>query len=373
MIRFNSDYLEGAHPRILEQLASTNMAQTPGYGEDMFCDKARDTIRRLCDAPDADVHFLVGGTQTNATVLAAALLPYQGVISADSGHIAVHETGAIEATGHKVIALPGRDGKLEAGQVSEYCRKHFADESHEHMVMPNPTEVGTLYSRGDLEALRAVCDQWNLPLFLDGARLGYGLASPENTLDLPYIARTCDVFYIGGTKQGLLFGEAVVIRNAAIKKNFRYLIKQNGGMLAKGRLLGMQFEALLKDGLYMELSRQAIVLAMQLKAAFIDLKVPFLVDSPTNQQFPILPNVVLRCAGQIQRPPHRGGWRRRTCVRFFSRATGHVQMDVDRLIEDVDKHVLVESNRVLPLGADAMNGDGGRLAGTSQARHSCCQ
>ena len=212
MIRFNSDYLEGAHPRILEQLASTNMAQTPGYGEDMFCDKARDTIRRLCDAPDADVHFLVGGTQTNATVLAAMLLPYQGVISADTGHIAVHETGAIEAGGHKVIALKNTDGKLNAGQVSECCRLHFSDESHEHMVMPaavyisNPTEVGTIYSRDELNALRAVCDQWHLMLFMDGARLGYGLASPENTLDLPYIARTCDVFYIGGTKQGLLFG-----------------------------------------------------------------------------------------------------------------------------------------------------------------------
>ncbi len=343
MIRFNSDYLEGAHPRILEKLASTNMAQTPGYGEDMFCDKARDTIRRLCDAPDADVHFLVGGTQTNATVLAAMLLPYQGVISADTGHIAVHETGAIEAGGHKVIALKNTDGKLNAGQVSECCRLHFSDESHEHMVMPaavyisNPTEVGTIYSRDELNALRAVCDQWNLMLFMDGARLGYGLASPENTLDLPYIARTCDVFYIGGTKQGLLFGEAVVIRNAAIKKNFRYLIKQRGGMLAKGRLLGVQFEEVLKDGLYMELSRHAVGLAMRLRDALRALNVPMLVDSPTNQQFPILPNVVLPMLRE------KYSWAtieqvdgRHTAVRFCtSWATRN--MDVDRLIEDLNK------------------------------------
>ncbi|MBR1822136.1 MAG: low specificity L-threonine aldolase [Clostridia bacterium] len=341
MIRFNSDYLEGAHPRILERLMETNMAQTPGYGEDRFCERARDIIRALCDAPDADVHFLVGGTQTNATVLSAALLPYQGVISADTGHIAVHETGAIEASGHKVIALPGRDGKLDAGQVSEYCREHFADESHEHMVMPaavyisNPTEVGTLYSRDELNALRAVCDRWSLLLFLDGARLGYGLASPENTLDLPFIAGVCDVFYIGGTKQGLLFGEALVIQNAALKRNFRYSIKQKGGMLAKGRLLGIQFEEILKDGLYMELSEHAIALAMKLKAALRALNVPFLVDSPTNQQFPILPNVVLSMLGQkYSYATIKQVDAQRTAVRFCT-SWATRETDVDRLIEDL--------------------------------------
>ncbi len=343
MIRFNSDYLEGAHPRILERLADTNMAQTPGYGEDMFCERARDTVRRLCDAPDADVHFLVGGTQANATVLAAALLPYQGVISADTGHIAVHETGAIEAGGHKVIALKNTNGKLDAGQISECCRAHFSDESHEHMVMPaavyisNPTEVGTLYSRGDLEALRAVCDQWNLTLYLDGARLGYGLASPENTLDLKLIARLCDVFTIGGTKQGLLFGEAVVIRRDALKKNFRYFIKQHGGMLAKGRLLGVQFEEMLKDGLYMELSRHAIELAMRLRDAIRALDIPTLVDSPTNQQFPILPNVVLPLLAEkysyatIERVDAH-----HTAVRFCT-SWATREADVERLIEDLGK------------------------------------
>lgn len=341
MIRFNSDYLEGAHPKILERLAETNMAQTPGYGEDRFCEQARNTIRRLCDAPDADVHFLVGGTQTNATVLTAALLPYQGVISADTGHIAVHESGAIEATGHKVIALKNREGKLDAGQVSECCRLHFSDESHEHMVMPaavyisNPTEVGTIYSRDELAALRAVCDRWGLLLFLDGARLGYGLAAPENTLDLPFIARACDVFSIGGTKQGLLFGEAVVIRNDHLKRNFRYIIKQRGGMLAKGRLLGIQFEEMLKDGLYMELSRHAIVLAMQIKAAFADLNVPFLVDSPTNQQFPILPNVVLPLLSQkYSYATIEAVDDRHTAVRFCT-SWATRQTDVNRLTEDL--------------------------------------
>ena len=343
MIRFNSDYLEGAHPRVMQRLVETNLVQSAGYGEDEFCDEARATIRALCQAPDADVHFLVGGTQTNATVLAAALLPYQGVISADTGHIAVHETGAIEACGHKVIALNGRDGKLDAGQVSDCCRLHFSDESHEHMVMPaivyisNPTEVGTLYSREELTALRAVCDCWNLALFMDGARLGYGLASPENTLDLPFIARTCDVFYIGGTKQGLLFGEALVIRSDALKKNFRYMIKQKGGMLAKGRLLGVQFQEMLKDGLYFELSEHAISLAMKLKAALVDLGVPFMVDSPTNQQFPILPDVVLSMLRQkysyatIQRvdATHTAA---RFCTSWATR-----EADVDALIADLNR------------------------------------
>ena len=290
MIRFNSDYLEGAHPQIMQRLMETNMDQTPGYGEDAYCEQARDTIRSLCDAPEADVHFLVGGTQTNATFLAAVLKPWQGVISADTGHIAVHETGAVEATGHKVIALPNVDGRITAGQVDECCRLHFSDESHEHMVMPgavyisNPTEVGTLYTREALEALRAVCDRWNLVLFLDGARLGYGLASPENTLDLPFLARVTDAFYIGGTKQGLLFGEALVITREDIKRDFRYIIKQKGGMLAKGRLLGVQFQAALSDGLYMALSRHAIALAMRMKAAMAEMGIPFMIDSPTNQQ-----------------------------------------------------------------------------------------
>ena len=339
MIRFNSDYLEGAHPRIMQRLLETNLEQTPGYGEDEYCARAREVIRGLCRAPEADVHFLVGGTQTNFTFLSAALKPWQGAISADTGHIAVHETGAVEATGHKVLTIANRDGRLSADAVSEYCRRHFSDESHEHMVMPgavylsSPTEVGTLYHREELTALRRVCDRWNLILFLDGARLGYGLASPENDLDLPFLARVCDAFYIGGTKQGLLFGEALVIVNDALKKDFRYMIKQKGGMLAKGRLLGVQFEEMLKDGLYMELSRHAIRLAMKLKAALEGLGFGFLVDSPTNQQFPILPDALL----EALRPDFSFATiekvdRDRTAVRFCT-SWATREEDVDRLIE----------------------------------------
>ena len=343
MILFNCDYLEGAHPRIMQRLMETNMEQHPGYGEDAICDRARKTIKNLCNAPKADVHFLVGGTQTNLTLLSAALRPWQGVISADTGHIAVHETGSVEACGHKVIELPNINGKLDAGQVSEYCRLHHSDEAHEHMVMPgavyisNPTEVGTLYSREELIALRGVCDRWNLILFLDGARLGYGLASPENTLDLPFLAQTCDAFYIGGTKQGLLFGEALVISNDSLKKDFRYIIKQKGGMFAKGRLMGVQFEEMMKDGLYMELSEHASRLAMKLKAAITELGYPFLFDSPTNQQFPILPDSMLNelkknysYAYQKRMDPEH------SAIRFCT-SWATKEEDVDKLIADLRK------------------------------------
>ena len=343
MIRFNSYYLEGAHPRILERLAETNLEQTPGYGEDAHCESARAIIRRLCDAPEADVHFLVGGTQTNFTFLSAVLKPWQGVISADTGHIAVHETGAVEAAGHKVIALPGRDGKLDAEQVSECCRLHFSDESHEHMVMPgavyisNPTEVGTLYTREELAALREACDRWHLILFLDGARLGYGLASPENGLDLPFIAAVTDAFYIGGTKQGLLFGEALVITREDIKPHFRYMIKQKGGMLAKGRLLGVQFEAALEDGLYMDMARHAIALAMKLRDALREMGVPFLVESPTNQQFPILADGLLaRLKENYSFATIEKVDAARTAIRFCT-SWATREADVDRLIDDLKR------------------------------------
>ena len=300
MIRFECDYLEGAHPRILARMAETNLDQTPGYGEDAVCERARSLIRAQIERPDADVHFLVGGTQTNFTFLSAALRPHQGAISADTGHIAVHETGAVEATGHKVIALPAQNGKIDAGQVSEYCRKHFSDASREHTVMPKvvyisyPTELGTLYTCSELNALRGVCDQWKLYLYIDGARLGYGLASEACDIDLPFLGKIADAFYIGGTKQGALFGEALILLNDALKEDFRYILKQNGGMLAKGRLLGIQFETLFEDDLYMELSRHAERLAQQLRNALSALWVPVLVASPTNQLFPILPDSVLK-------------------------------------------------------------------------------
>ena len=296
MIRFECDYAEGAHPQILKRLAETNLEQTKGYGQDPYCDAARQTIRQLCQNDTADVHFLVGGTQTNTTVIASILRPHQGVISAITGHINAHETGAIEATGHKVLALPTDNGKLTAAQVEQAYTEHWSDASHEHVVQPgmvyisNPTESGTIYTKQELQALSETCRKNSLPLFMDGARLGYGLAAEGNDLTLPDIANMCDVFYIGATKVGALFGEAVVITNPALKKDFRYLIKQNGGMLAKGRLLGIQFQALLQDGLYFQISHHAIQMAMLIRDAFRSKGVTFLCQSPTNQQFPILTN-----------------------------------------------------------------------------------
>lgn len=310
MILFTSDYTEGAHPLILEKLQETNFEQTTGYGTDPHCENARRLIREACSAPDADVHFLVGGTQTNATVIASILRPYQGVLCASTGHINAHETGAIEHGGHKCLALPSADGKITAAQIKEAFVEHWADESHEHVVQPGmvyisfPTELGTIYKKSELEAISAVCHECGLPLFLDGARLGYGLVAAEElwgscgeNVTMADLARLCDVFYIGGTKQGALFGEAVVISNPALKKDFRYNIKQGGGMLAKGRLLGIQYETLFskpgEESLYISMSRNAIRLGGKLRAAFAAKGYSFKVDSPTNQLFPIMDDATI--------------------------------------------------------------------------------
>lgn len=304
MIYFNSDYTEGAHPRVLQKLVETNLEQTPGYGTDDYCRQAAGKIKTACGSQDADVHFLMGGTQTNLTLIAAALRPHQAVISAQSGHINVHETGAIEATGHKIIELPSADGKLTAAEVQAVIDEHHNDENFEHAVQPrlvyisNPTEIGTIYSLSELSAISNVCRKHEVFLYLDGARLGYGLAAPGNDLDLPAITALCDAFYIGGTKVGALFGEALVITNPLLKKDFRYLLKQKGGMLAKGRLLGLQFLALFEDGLYLEIADHAVGLAMRIKQACQKRGYPFLIDSVTNQQFPILPDSTLACIGQ---------------------------------------------------------------------------
>lgn len=300
MIRFNSDYTEGCHPAILEKLSETNMEQTAGYGEDEYCAKAAELIKKACKSETAAVHFLVGGTQTNVTVISAALKHYQGVLTAESGHINVHETGALEACGHKCLCLQTPDGKLTAEQVQSYVEGHFADDSFEHMVQPkmvyisNPTEIGTIYKKAELEALYQVCKKHNLYLFMDGARLGYGLMCKENDMTLADIAANTDVFYIGGTKVGALFGEAVVITNDALKEDFRYNIKQRGGMLAKGRLLGLQFMTLFEENRYFDMAEHAAKLAEKLKEELTRMGVPFLIDSPSNQQFPILPDSVLK-------------------------------------------------------------------------------
>ena len=341
MIRFQCDYGEGAHPSILKRLEETNMVQTAGYGEDPYCEAAREKIRELCKAPEADVQFLVGGTQTNFTVISSILRPHQGVLAAHTGHINVHETGAIEATGHKVLPLPSEDGTICAAQVREAYETHWNDENHEHVVQPgmvyisHPTENGTLYSKAQLTELSQVCRELGLPLYLDGARLGYGLTAQTADLTMEDVARLTDVFYIGGTKVGALFGEAVVITNPALKKDFRYLIKQRGGMLAKGRLLGLQFDALFTDDLYFQLGRHANELAMRLKSAFLEKGYELCYDSYTNQQFPILPSEHIE---KLRENYAFGGWDEtdddRRAVRFCT-SWATTEEVVDQLIRDI--------------------------------------
>ena len=294
MHRFTCDYEEGCLPEILRMMEDTNYVQTPGYGTDEYCGRARDMIRAFCSAPDADVHFLVGGTQANLTVISAFLRPWQGVLSARTGHINVHETGAIEATGHKVLALESPDGKVSARALKAALDAHFGDPHSEHTVQPGmlyisfPTENGQLYSLSELTDLSRICREAGIPLYLDGARMSYGLTSDACDLTAGDIARLCDVFYIGGTKCGALFGEALVITNEAFKKDFRYMIKQRGGMLAKGRMLGLQFIGLMEDGRYLTAAAKANRQAQTIRAAFEERGIPFLIPSPTNQQFPIL-------------------------------------------------------------------------------------
>lgn len=296
MISFESDYIAGAHPKILERLAETNMEALVGYGDDKYCQMAEEKIKKACNRPNAKVHFLVGGTQTNQVVISSMLADYEGVIAATSGHISVHEGGAIEFTGHKVLTLNGTDGKLNAQDIDEYVTTFYNDGNHEHMVFPgivyisHPTEYGTLYSKSELTAISSVCKKHNIPLFLDGARLGYGLASKQTDVTLQDIAELCDVFYIGGTKVGALCGEAVVFTHNNTPKHFITKMKQRGALLAKGRLLGIQFDALFTDNLYMEISRHAIEMAEKLKSLLKEKGYRFYMESPTNQQFIILEN-----------------------------------------------------------------------------------
>ncbi len=302
MIYFNCDYNEGGHPKILEALAETNLDQTPGYGEDLYCGHARALIRKACGAEQAGVHFFIGGTQVNFTVIRAALRPHQGVISPATGHINVHETGAVEATGHKVLSVPCTvEGKLTAAQVDRLCTEHYSESvPTEHMVQPKmvyisqPTENGALYSREELAALHDACKKWDLYLFADGARMGYGLTSARAEYTLEDMAKFCDVFTIGGTKCGALFGEAAVLTNPELDRDFRYAIKQNGAMLAKGRLLGLQFEALFTDGTYFEICKRANLLAEKITAACREAGFPEYAPSPTNQRFFIFPDDVLK-------------------------------------------------------------------------------
>lgn len=294
MYRLNCDYLEGAHPKIIDRLAKTNYMQTPGYGADEICDNAKLKILAACGCNDGEVYFLVGGTQTNQTVISSYLKSNEGVVSSECGHINVHEAGAIECTGHKVISLDSVNGKLDPKTVREYLEEYYADSTYKHMVRPgmiylsHPTEYGTLYTADELSKLRELCDKYDMKLFLDGARLGYGLASYGTDVTLETLAEYCDAFYIGGTKVGALFGEAVVFPRKAPSEYFVSYMKQHGALLAKGRLLGIQFDELFTDNLYYEISRYAIDLAMKVKKAFTEKGIEKYLDSNTNQQFFLL-------------------------------------------------------------------------------------
>ena len=294
MIRFESDYTQGAVPEILEALIKTNMEQTPGYGEDKYCLSAADKIRKELKCDSAAVHFLVGGTQTNFTFIASCLRPHEGVISASTGHINVHETGAVEATGHKILPIESFDGKIKAEDIEAMVVAHENDASFEHITKPKmvyismPTENGTIYSKAELEAIYEVCKKKNLILYIDGARLGYAMMCKENDVAFSDLPNLCDAFYIGGTKVGALFGEALVIVNEKYKEDFRYIEKQKGAMLAKGRLLGLQFDTLFTDGLYFKVSAHAMKLADRIRTALKEKGIRVYYNSPTNQLFPML-------------------------------------------------------------------------------------
>ena len=296
MVSFTSDYIAGAHPEVLRRLIDSNLEPLPGYGSDPYCERAKEKIRNAVGAPDAEVFFLTGGTQANAVVISTMLADYEGVIAAGTGHVSAHEAGAIEYTGHEVLELPQTDGKLLPETLRDYLSAFFADENHEHMTFPgmvylsHPTEYGTLYTRNELASIREICRKYGLRLYLDGARLAYGLMSRETDLTLPDIASLCDVFYIGGTKAGALCGEAVVFTGRNMPKHFLTSVKRRGALLAKGRLLGVQFDALFTDDLYFRIGRHAIDLAEKMKEIFHAHHIPFLLESPTNQQFVILEN-----------------------------------------------------------------------------------
>lgn len=299
MRRFDCDYMAGAHPKVMEALLRTNMELTPGYGNDTYTAEAKRLIREAIAMPDAEVFFLVGGTQTNAVAIDGVLRHHEGVLAAESGHIAVHESGAIEASGHKVLTLPHVDGKVRAEDVGRYIDDFYADETYQHMVAPGmlyisqPTEFGTIYSLAELRALSDVCHSHNIPLYIDGARMGYALAAEGADFTLSDIARLADVFYIGGTKVGTLFGEALVVTNPALLRNLFPLVKQHGALLAKGRLLGVQFAELFRDGLYYAIGAHAVRLAVRLREILRAADYDIVIESPTNQQFVRLPNDVI--------------------------------------------------------------------------------
>lgn len=344
MLNFACDYAAGGHPEILKALGTTNSERYSGYGMDEICESATAKIRKACACPDADVYYLVGGTQTNSMVIAAMLRDFEGVISAETGHINVHEAGAVEYTGHKVLPLPSHLGKIDAGELKALIQKFYGDESYTHMVFPgmvyisHPTEYGTLYTAKEFEDIYAICREYDIPLFVDGARLGYGLMSKDTDVSLEYLAKHCDVFYIGGTKVGALFGEAVVFPRNNTPKGFYTMTKQHGAMLAKGWLAGLQFDVLFTDDLYFNISKNAIEKAEQLKALFTKHNLQPKLLSPTNQQFVLIEDERL---AKLQERVKIGFWEKiddtHTMVRFCSSwyTTDEDMAELDRILSEV--------------------------------------
>lgn len=338
MLFFENDYGEGAHPAVLAHLAETNMEHLSGYGVDPYCASAKEKILNACGCPEGDVFFLVGGTQTNAVVIGSLLRRHEGVVAANSGHVSVHEAGAIEYTGHKVLEIGQENGKINAGELRAYMERFYRDGNHEHMVFPgmvyisHPTEYGTLYTKAELEAISGVCRAWKIPLYVDGARLGYGLASRETDVTLEDMARYADVFYIGGTKVGALCGEAVVFPHGA-PVYFMTMVKQQGALLAKGRLLGVQFDALFTDNLYLQISKNAIQTADRLKQALKEKNYQLLLDSPTNQLFVILEDEKLE---ELKKHVRYSFWEKfddtHTVIRLAT-SWATAMEDVEKLIE----------------------------------------
>jgi len=338
-LSFVSDYMEGAHPEILKRLLETNMEKSAGYGFDDFSESARNKIRKACDSPDADVFFLVGGTQTNAVMIDSILRPYQGVIAATTGHISGHEAGAIEFGGHKVLEIKQHEGKIKAADISHVIMEYFNDENHDHMVMPGmvylsqPTEFGTLYSLNELKEISEVCRENNVPLYLDGARLAYALACPQNDVTLKDIASLCDAFYIGGTKCGAMFGEAVVIPQHDFIPHLFTIIKQHGALLAKGRIAGIQFDTLFTDNLYDSVGKVAIEAADRIRKALDKKGYKQAFDSPTNQIFIILSKKQI---AEISNDIEIGFWQNideEHSIMRIATSWATTKEDVDRLIE----------------------------------------
>lgn len=337
-LSFSSDYMEGAHPEILRRLLETNMEKTNGYGLDPYSESAKEKIRAACNCPDAEVYFLVGGTQTNATVIDALLRSYQGVLAPESGHINTHEAGAIEFGGHKVLTLRQKNGKITAEQIREALDAYNNDANHDHMVMPGmvyisqPTEYGTIYSLDELRNISKVCRENRIPLYVDGARLAYALACPENDVTLRDLAELCDVFYIGGTKCGALFGEAVVIPRPGTIPHFFTIIKQHGALLAKGRLLGLQFDTLFTDGLYEKIGQIAIDSAARIRSALRDNGYQIYTETPTNQIFVLIDDDLMQ---RLSEKVNFGFWEKydenHTVIRFAT-SWATAEEDVNQLI-----------------------------------------